>query len=65
MWRKTVGAIPIAQLESDRIAGIRVALGEGVGSVLSVIGVYLMIKAWMCIDSIWWSWSRSFQTLCC
>ena len=41
LWRKTVGASPIAQLDSDRVGGIRVALGKGVGSVLSVIGVYL------------------------
>ena len=38
LWKKSVGATPISGISSDRVGGIRIAMGE---KVLSVIGVYL------------------------
>ena len=42
LWNKSVGATPVSGISSDRVGGIRIALGE---KMLSVIGVYLP-----CID---------------
>ena len=41
LWKKGVAAALIGGIESDRIGGIRFAVGKGEGSIMSVIGVYM------------------------
>ena len=36
-----MAAFPIGGIESDRVGGVRLALGDNSGSILSIIGVYL------------------------
>ena len=38
LWRKNVPAAPIEGIQSDRIGGVKFAVGKGEGSIVSVIG---------------------------